>query len=115
MIKGLHAMFFTPQAEELRAFMRDQLQLPFTDTGDGWFIFDLKEVEIGCHPADQSFQGMSFYCDDLAATVAQLKQRGVEFTSDVREAEWGWVTTFRIPGNFEVELYQAKYEKKPIT
>ena len=60
MIRGIHAMFFTPNADELRAFIRDKLRFPFNDTGDGWLIFDLKEAEIGCHPADKSFQGMSF-------------------------------------------------------
>lgn len=36
MIKGVHAMFYTPRADELRAFLRDQLGLPFVDTGGGW-------------------------------------------------------------------------------
>jgi predicted enzyme related to lactoylglutathione lyase len=112
MIKGLHAMFFSPKAEELRAFIRDKLELPFTDTGDGWLIFAVKDAEIGCHPSDKSFQGLSFYCDDIYATVSQLKERGVEFTSDIREQEWGCVTTFRIPDGTEVDLYQPKYAKE---
>ena len=33
MIKGVHAMFYAPNADELRAFIRDKLQLPYTDVG----------------------------------------------------------------------------------
>ena len=45
MIKGVHTMFYTSQAAELRAFLRDTLGLPSTDVGDGWLIFDLPEAE----------------------------------------------------------------------
>src|SRR5881296_2603528 len=95
MIKGIHAMFETPAAEELRAFIRDKLGFPYTDTGGGWLIFDAPEGEIGCHPSQTKFHGLSFYCDDLPRTMAELKRRGVEFTSAVREEEWGSVTRFR--------------------
>ncbi len=104
-------MLYSPKAEELRAFMRDKLGFPFTDVHDGWLIFDLPEADLGCHPSDKVFHEVSFYCDDIHQTVAQLKERGVEFTSDVRDMEWGWVTTFRMPGDAEVMLYQPKYVK----
>lgn len=112
LIRGVHAMFYTPAAEQLRAFFRDKIGFPYTDTGDGWLIFDVSEVEIGCHPARTKFQGISFYCDDLSKTIAELKRRGVEFTSDVREEEWGRVTRFRLPGGDEVELYEPKYKRR---
>ena len=102
-------MFYTPDAEALRAFLRDKLDLPFTDTGGGWLIFRASEVEIGCHPSDRRFQGFSFYCDDLKQTMAALRRRGVEFTTDIAEEDWGWVTRFKIPGGDEVQLYQPKY------
>jgi hypothetical protein len=108
MIKGVHAMFYTPDAEALRIFLRDKLDLPFTDTGGGWLIFRASEVEIGCHPWDQRFQGFSFYCDDLKQTMAALRRRGVEFSADITEEDWGWVTRFKIPGGDEVQLYQPK-------
>ncbi len=50
MIKGMHALFYTPQAEEIRAFIRDKLGLPYTDAGDGWLIFDVPEADLGVHP-----------------------------------------------------------------
>jgi len=102
----VHAMFFTPAADQMRAFIRDKLGFPFTDTGGGWLIFDAPEAEIGCHEAQTTFHRLSFYCDDLPGTVAALEQRGVEFTSPVQREDWGLVTRFRVPGGDEVELYQ---------
>lgn len=102
-------MFYTPDAEALRAFLRDKLDLASTDTGGGWLIFRATEVEIGCHPSDRRFQGFSFYCDDLKQTMAALRRRGVEFTTDIAEEDWGWVTRFKIPGGDEVQLYQPRY------
>lgn len=111
MIKGVHTMFYTPKAEELRAFIRDVLGFPYTDTGDGWLIFDLPEADMGCHPSDRVYHEISFYCDDIHATVAQLQDKGVEFTADIEDAGYGLVTRFRMPGGVEAELYQPKYEK----
>ncbi len=103
-------MFYTPAAEELRAFIRDKLRFPFTDTGGGWLIFDAPAAEIGCHPHEKKAQGISFYCDDLHKTMEELKRRGVEFTTEVTEEEWGSVARFRIPGGEEIDLFQPKYE-----
>ncbi len=112
MIKGLHGLFYTPQPDELRAFIRDKLQLPYTDTGGGWLIFDLPGGDLGAHPSDRAYHAISFFCDDIFSTVETLKARGVEFTSGISEQDWGWLTTFRMPGDIEVELYEPKYAKK---
>jgi catechol 2,3-dioxygenase-like lactoylglutathione lyase family enzyme len=114
MIKGVHAMFYAPNADELRAFFRDKLGLPWTDVGDGWLIFDT-EGEVGCHPADSSYHNITFYCDDVHKTMAELKARGVEFTQDVVDEGWGLVTQLRAPGGAEIGLYQPKYQlKRPV-
>ncbi|HEV2121058.1 MAG TPA: VOC family protein [Candidatus Bathyarchaeia archaeon] len=113
MIKGLHALLYTPQPEELRAFIRDKLGFPFTDTGGGWLIFDMPEADLGCHPSDRVFHSVSFYCDDIHKTVQELKARGVEFTSGISDEGWGLLTHFRMPGDVQVELYQPKYKKRP--
>ena len=113
MIKGLHALFYTPNVEELRAFIRDKLGLPYTDTGEGWLIFDVPEADLGCHPSDKPFHSISFYCDDINKTVEDLKLRGVEFASGISDEGWGMLTHFRMPGNMDVELYEPKYKKHP--
>jgi catechol 2,3-dioxygenase-like lactoylglutathione lyase family enzyme len=88
MIRGVHAMFYTSQPEELRAFLRDKLGLPFTDVGEGWLIFDVAEGDIGCHPTEgdppSGTHDVSFYCDDLERTVEELQARGVVFDAAIR-------------------------------
>ena len=117
MIQGMHAMFYSSEPEELRAFLRDTLELPFTDTGGGWLIFDLPEADLGVHPSDRpelaaaGTHEISFYCEDIEATVAELKSRGVKFTADISDQGFGLVTFFEMPGGVEVELYQPAYEK----
>jgi hypothetical protein len=112
MIKGIHGLFFTPRPEELCIFLRDKFGLPFTDTGDGWLIFDVPGGDVGCHPADKVSHAISFYCDNIYQTVAELKSRGVEFTTGISSQDWGLVTTIRMPGNVEVDLYEPKYKKR---
>ena len=117
MIRGVHTMFYSSQADELRAFIRDKLGFPFSDVGDGWLIFDLPEADMGCHPAEpengapSGQQMISFYCDDIHQTVAELKTRGVEFVDEIADHGYGFVTHFKMPGDFAVQLYQPKYAK----
>ena len=117
MIKGVHTMFYSSQAEELRAFIQDKLQFSYTDTGEGWLIFDLPEADMGCHPAegeDDKLSGrhdISFYCDDINKTVSELKSRGVKFVDDITNQGYGLVTHFIMPGNVEVQLYEPLYDK----
>lgn len=109
MIKGVHGLFYTTRPEEARAFLRDKVGLPFIDAGEGWLIFNVAEADIGCHPSDRAFHGVSFYTDDLDATITEATARGVAF-SPVVDEEWGRVTTFELPGGGPIQLYQPKYE-----
>lgn len=111
MIKGMHAMFYTDKPEETRAFLRDKLGFPFTDVGDGWLIFDAPDADMGCHPSDKKFHEISFYCEDIEGTVADLTKKGVEFTQEIEDHGYGFVTYFTMPDGTKVQLYEAKYEK----
>jgi catechol 2,3-dioxygenase-like lactoylglutathione lyase family enzyme len=117
MIKGVHTMFYTSQPIELRAFLRDKLGFPSTDVGDGWLIFDLPEADMGCHPADErdgavsGTHDISFYCDDIHKSVADLKAKGVHFTDGIEDHGYGLVTHFAVPGGFTLQLYQPRYRK----
>jgi hypothetical protein len=119
MIRGVHTMFYSSQPDEFRAFLRDKLRFTYTDVGEGWLIFDLPEADMGCHPEDPKYpharsgsQNISFYCDNIEETVADLKKRGVEFTSGIEDHGYGLVTFFKVPGDFVVQLYQPRYTKK---
>lgn len=116
MIRGLHALFYSSQADELRAFLRDKLGFKGTDVGDGWLIFDAPEADVGVHPTEgegvlSGTADISFYCDDIAETVRELRSKGVEFTKAVEDHGYGLVTFFKVPGGFTIQLYQPKYEK----
>ncbi len=116
MIRGLHAMLYSSQAEALRAFLRDKLELVGTDVGGGWLIFDAPEADLGVHPTEgggaaSGTADISFYCDDIEQTVSELRRRGVEFTQAVEDHGYGLVTFFKVPGDFKVQLYQPRYTK----
>jgi predicted enzyme related to lactoylglutathione lyase len=118
MIRGLHGLFYTSDPEGMRAFLRDKLRLPHTDVGEGWLIFDLPEADLGVHPVDESGRppsgthDVSFYCDDIQGTVADLKSRGVTFDHEVADHGYGFVTYFTMPGGVRVQLYEPKYQKR---
>jgi hypothetical protein len=116
MIRGMHAMFYSSRAAELRAFLRDKLGLKGTDVGEGWLIFDAPEADLGVHPTEGGEEppsgtaDISFYCDDIEASVREMKARGVEFTMPVEDHGYGLVTRFKVPGGFDVQLYQPRYK-----
>jgi catechol 2,3-dioxygenase-like lactoylglutathione lyase family enzyme len=118
MIRGMHAMFYSSEAEALRAFFRDKLGFPCSDVGDGWLIFDVPEADLGCHPADtpdaapSGTHNISFYCGDIEQTVKELTARGVEFTTPIADHGYGLVTYFKVPGDFVVQLYQPRYKEE---
>ena len=116
MIKGMHAMFYSSEADALRKFLRDKLGLSATDVGEGWLIFDAPEADLGVHPTEgkdppSGTADISFYCDDIAATVKEMKAKGVEFAHDVEDHGYGLVTHFKVPGGFQIQLYQPRYSK----
>jgi hypothetical protein len=74
------------------------------DVGEGWLIFDAPEADLGVHPTEggeppSGTPNISFYCDDIAVTVRELKLRGVEFTQEVEDHGYGLVTFFKAPGD----------------
>jgi catechol 2,3-dioxygenase-like lactoylglutathione lyase family enzyme len=118
MIKGVHTMFYSSEAVELRAFLRDKLGFTdCTDVGDGWLIFKLPEADMGVHPTEagdsntaSGMHAISFYTDDIERTVTELKAKGVEFSQEVRDEGFGLVSRFKVPGGFDLQLYQPHYQ-----
>jgi catechol 2,3-dioxygenase-like lactoylglutathione lyase family enzyme len=106
MINGLHAIVFSPEADKVRAFFRDVLGMSSVDAGGGWLIFALPPAELGVHPSDTPRHELSLLCDDLDATIAELRAKGIEFRGEKGEERWGLTITMVLPGNLEVLLYQ---------
>jgi catechol 2,3-dioxygenase-like lactoylglutathione lyase family enzyme len=109
MIFGAHVIVYSKNADSDRAFFRDVLGLKSVDAGHGWLIFALPPAEAAFHPSDKNgIQELYFMCDDLKAEMASLAQKGVK-CSEIQEAQWGSITSLRLPGGGEVHLYQPKH------
>ena len=112
MITGAHAIIHSTDADGVRAFLRDVLELPSVDAGQGWLIFALPPAEIAAHPTDgPARHELYLMCDDLRATVAELEARGVEFTRPIGEERWGLLTAIRLPGGVELGLYEPRHPR----
>jgi catechol 2,3-dioxygenase-like lactoylglutathione lyase family enzyme len=109
MITGVHGLIFSRDAEGVRAFFRDMLGFPSIATGNGWLIFRLPPAELGVHPGEESAHQLSFLCDDVHATVAELEGKGVEFAKPITDQGWGLETRIRLPGGGELSLYEPKH------
>lgn len=110
MITGVHAIIFSRDAEADRAFFRDVLDLPSVDAGGGWLIFALPPAELAAHPTEgQSRHELYLMCDDISATVEELRGKGVGFKGDISDEGFGLVTALRLPGGSELSLYQPSH------
>lgn len=110
MITGVHAIVFSPAAEQVRAFFADVLAMPGTDAGGGWPIFALPPAELAVHPADgQTRHELYLMCDDIHATLAELRGKGVEVARDVSDQGWGLLAAIRLPDGSELPVYQPRH------
>ena len=110
MITGVHAIIFTRDAEADRAFFRDVLKLPAVDAGGGWLIFALPPAELAAHPTDEdAHHELYLMCEDVRATVEELRSKGVEFTSEISDEGFGLMTALRLPGGGELALYEPRH------
>jgi catechol 2,3-dioxygenase-like lactoylglutathione lyase family enzyme len=113
-ITGAHSIIHTPDPDGVRAFFRDVLELPSVDAGHGWLVFALPPAEVAAHPTDgASRHELYLMCDDLDATVAELRGKGVEFSRPIDEERWGRVTAIGLPGGGEIGLYEPRHPTPP--
>jgi catechol 2,3-dioxygenase-like lactoylglutathione lyase family enzyme len=78
MITGLHAILYSPDAEKVRAFLRDVLGLKSVDAGHGWLIFAAPPAELASHPIEENekpHHQLYLMCDDLKATIKELSDK----------------------------------------
>ena len=108
-ITGTHAILYTSEPEALRACLRDVFGWPHVDVHDGWLIFALPPTELGVHPAEAPAHELSFMCDDITATMADLRAKGIEFTGRPEAQGFGVVVTMVLPGDVKVLLYQPRH------
>ena len=109
-ITGVHAIVFSPDAEKVRTFFADVLNLPSVNAGGGWLIFALPPAELAVHPTDGgSRHELYLMCDDIHATLAELSSKGVEVARDISDAGWGLLAAIRLPDGTELPIYQPRH------
>jgi len=108
-IIGTHLLLYTSDAEALRETLGAVFGWSSVDAGHGWLIFALPPAELGVHPADAPAHEISLMCDDLAATMAELSAKGIEFRGAPVQAGFGITTHMVLPGGVEMMLYQPRH------
>ena len=98
LINGAHVVIYSKDSEADQAFFRDVLKFPCVDAGHGWLIFVMPPLEAAFHDSEKNDQHELFLmCDDLAATLRDLKSKQVT-VSEVSEQRWGRLATFALLG-----------------
>jgi predicted enzyme related to lactoylglutathione lyase len=109
-ITGVHGLIYTSEPEAVRAIFRDVFGWEHVDAGDGWLIFALPPAELGVHPTEgDGHHELTLMCDDIAATVAELRDRGIEFSGEPEDKGFGIGATMLLPGGAELLLYEPRH------
>ena len=110
MITGMHAIVYSPEAEKVRAFFADVLAMPSVDAGAGWLIFALPPAELAVHPIEgESHHELYLMCDNIQATLAELRGKGVEVARDVSDQGWGLLAAIRLPDGSQLPIYEPRH------
>ena len=111
MIDAVHSILFARDADAARAFFADVLELNSVDAGGGWLIFALPPAELAIHPADGGEPRHELYLmtDDLEATLAKLRERGIAIASEPSDQGWGVLAAVEVPGFGPVGLYEPRH------
>jgi hypothetical protein len=111
MLIGAHSIIYSKDPEADRAFLRNVLDLPHVDVGDGWLVFGLPPSEVAVHPADRN-DVHEFYlmADDIHTFIADLAKRGVACTPP-QNLDWGVLTHVFLPGGGKLGVYEPRHAR----
>ena len=114
-ITGAHMLLYTSEPDAVRAVLRDVFGWSHVDSGDGWLIFALPPAELRVHPAEgPTFDSgvrhqVTLMCDDIGATITELRGKGVEVRGEPDDEGWGITSTIVLPGGLDVMLYEPRH------
>lgn len=114
-ITGLHGLLYTSEADKLRAMLRDAFGFKHVDAGGGWLIFAMPPAEIGVHPDEgENYESgirhqLTFMCDDIKKTIAELRAKGVTVVGEPKDEGYGITTMLQLPGGCDVMLYEPRH------
>jgi Glyoxalase/Bleomycin resistance protein/Dioxygenase superfamily len=114
-IIGTHMLLYSSQADALRIMLRDAFGFKSVDAGGGWLIFALPPSELAAHPAEgPTYESgirhqITFMCDDIRATIADLRRRGVQIDREPEDEGYGVTVMMTLPGGVQVMLYEPRH------
>ena len=101
---------FPARRTRFRAFFADVLGLAAVDAGGGWLIFALPPAELAVHPADgDGHHELYLMCDDIHATLTELRGKGVEVAREISDQRWGLMAAIRLPDGSEFPIYEPRH------
>jgi catechol 2,3-dioxygenase-like lactoylglutathione lyase family enzyme len=122
MITSIHTLIYSDDAKATRAFFRDVLgwKCVAEEFDKDWLIFKTEPSELGVHPTRGEWEGQTFesprhhsialMCDDIEATVAELRAKGAQFRGPIEQREYGRVIMMAVPGADDIQLYQPTHK-----
>ena len=125
MIKGLHLLMYSTHTDPDRRFLREVLGWPGAvdgpsseQAGEDWWILATPPAEVGVHPmrADTPTVAgvparaeLSLICDDINATIEELRAKGVEPVGDVTDRGYGIACEVPMPSGALLQLYEPHH------
>jgi catechol 2,3-dioxygenase-like lactoylglutathione lyase family enzyme len=114
MINAVHSILYATDPQATRAFLTDVLDLDAVDAGDGWLIFALPPAELAVHPAQEGGRcELYLMTDDIVATVAGLRERGVTVAREPSDQGWGVLASIEVPGFGPLGVYEPRHPVPP--
>jgi len=114
-IIGTHALLYTSEPEKLSAVLRDVFAFKCVAAGEGSLIFGLPPAELDVHPAQgPTYESgvrhqLSFMCDNIHATSADLRAKGIVIAGEPQDEGWGITVVLALPGGADVMLYEPRH------
>lgn len=113
MLTGAHVIIMSASAQADAAFLRDVLELPHVDAGEGFLIFGLPPAEVAMHEAEVPDSGkheLFLICDDIRVLVDSMAARGIA-CEPIAERGWGTSSTIVLPSGIKLGIYEAHHAR----
>lgn len=111
MINGAHSVIFSKNPDADRAFLRDVLELPHVEVGEGWLIFGLPPAEVAVHPSEENDIHEFYLMCDNVETLAEYMRRQEIVCSPIQDMGWGRLTRVTLPGGGSLGIYEPRHAR----